>query len=126
MQVTYQNLPENDVYGSILIVNASRRWKETLYFTFYTPYGEKEETLYAGRYMADVHFKNKECESVQVFDFHKWDKGTLDRALALSLPPLAEGRDIKEILEEALEKKESNPDSFTFKLKKQKGSKVAG
>jgi hypothetical protein len=124
MQVTYQNFPENNVYGSLLVVNSSQRWKESLYFTFYTPYGEKEETLYAGRYMADVHFKNKDCQSIQIFDFHKWDRETLEKALTLTLPPVSGGQDIKEILEEALEQKEANPDGFVFKLKKQKRAKV--
>lgn len=124
MQVTYQNLPENEVYGSLLIINASERWKESLYFTFFTPYGEKSQTLYAGRYQADVHFKNKECASVQVFDFHKWDRETLKRALELTLPPLAEKRDLKELLEEAMEKRESSPDGFTYRLKKLKKEKT--
>lgn len=123
MQVTYQNLSDNEVYGSLLIINTSERWNESLYFTFYTPQGEKGKSLYAGRYQSGVHFKHKECESVQVFDFHKWDHKTLDEALSLTLPPIAEGRDLREILAEALEKRDSDPDGFTFKLKKLKKRK---
>lgn len=117
MKVTYQTFPDKEEYQSLLIVNAAAQWKETLYFTFYTPWGEEEQRLYSGRYMSDVHFKNKKCECVLAFDFHNWDAATLDAALGQDIPPLGFDHELRDVLQQALEARERTPDGFTFSLR---------
>jgi len=117
MHITFESFSEKTEYQSLLVINAEDKWKETLYFTFFTPWGEQDERLYAGRYMADVHHKKKPCKCVYVFDFHRWNSETLKSALQLELPPTAFDERLQEILERSLEERERAGDSFKFKMK---------
>lgn len=119
MRIVYQRFPDKKEYQSLLVINDEARWRETLYFTFYTPWGESGERLHAGRAMADVHRKGKPCECVLAFDFHRWDRETIDKALELEAPPVAFAKPLRELLEKALEQREaqSNGDGFVIKIK---------
>lgn len=117
MQISYQTFPDKPEYQSLLVINDQERWNETLYFTFYHPWGEEQERLFAGRSMSGFHFKKKPCTCVFAFDFHRWDAATLDRALALELPPVDFATPLKELLEKALSQREGQPEGFTFKIK---------
>lgn len=117
MKITYQTFSDKEEYQSLLIINAAEQWKETLYFSFYTPWGEEKEQLFSGRYMSDVHFKHKACECVRVFDFHNWDEATLNTAMEHELPPLAFDHDLREVLEQALENRDRSSESFSFSLR---------
>jgi hypothetical protein len=118
MQIVFEKNPENERYQSLLIVNARKRWKETLYFTLFTPWGEEKERLYAGRYMSDVHFHKKECECVLAFDFHRWDEQTVKEALSGDLPRLSFAQyPLDEIFNRALEERERQPEGFSIKYK---------
>lgn len=118
MQIRYEKYPDKKEYQSLLVINESQRWKETLYFTFYTPYGGEEERLYAGRAMSDYHFKNKPAVCLLAFDFHKWDEDTIARALELELPPTAFEKPVRELLQISLKERDSQPDGFALRLKK--------
>ena len=117
MQISYQKFADNDRYESLLVLNSKEQWKETLYFTYYTPYGQDEGRLFAGRHVSDVHNNKKECVCVLAFDFHRWDEKTIDNALALELPPVAFGDRLKELFEKALQQRDSQPDGFSIKVK---------
>jgi hypothetical protein len=117
MQISFETYPDKKEYQSLLVINPDARWRETLYFTFYTPWGEKQEKLFAGRAMSDFHFKNKPCVCVLAFDFHRWDRDLLDQALALELPPVAFETPLEGLLRRALEEREKNPDGFQVKVK---------
>ena len=117
MQIRFETFPEKKEYQSLLVINDDARWEETLYFTFYTPWGEGAENLYAGRAMADVHFKSKPCQCVLAFDFHRWDNRTVKRAMELELAPVAFDRPLGELLERSLEAREESPDGFSIKIK---------
>jgi hypothetical protein len=117
MYISYKKIPDNDRYESLLLLNSREQWKESLYFTYYTPYNQDDERLFAGRHMSDVHNKQKECVCVLAFDFHRWDEKTIDDALALELPPVAFGERLKELFEKALKQRDSQPDGFTLKVK---------
>lgn len=117
MRISYQTFPDKKEYQSLLILNQDSQWKESLYFTFYVPWGEENEKLYAGRYMSDVHNKGKDCECVLAFDFHRWDQDTLKNALGMEKPPVAFEKPLDELLELALDKRESMPDGFAIKVK---------
>ena len=114
MLIRYESCPDRAEYQSLLILNEEARWRETLYFTYTTPWGEDEERLFAGRAMADAHLKDKPCLCVLVFDFHRWDAATIERALKLELPPVAFERPIGDLLKRALEEREANPEGFSF------------
>lgn len=120
MQITFDSFNGKQEYQSLLVVGAENKWRETAYFTFYTPWGEGDERLYAGRYMADVHFKNKECECVFIFDFHKWTEETLKTALALERPRTAFDDQLEAMLLKALAERESGKSAFSIKIKKDK------
>ena len=117
MKVSFTKYTENEDYQSQLICNSDFEWDETLYFTFYTPAGESEEKLYAGRYQSNEHRKNKSCKCVRVFDFHRWDEKMLRTALELDLPELEFEKPLAELLQEALDQLAANPDGFEFKAK---------
>ena len=117
MRISFETFPEKSEYQSLLVVNPDARWRETLYFTFYTPWGEEGERLYAGRAMADFHFKNKPCECLLAFDFHRWDSATLAKLAELELPQVAFEKPVAELLEQALEERDKNPEGFSIKLK---------
>jgi len=117
MQISFETYPDKKEYQSLLVINPEARWHETLYFTFYTPWGEDEERLYAGRAMADFHFKSKPCVCLLAFDFHRWDTETIEQALGLELPPVAFETPVGELLQRALQERERNPDGFSIKLK---------
>jgi len=114
MLIRYESCPDRAEYQSLLVLNDKARWRETLYFNFFTPWGEEEERLFAGRAMSDVHFKDKPCLCVLVFDFHRWDAATVERALELELPAVAFERPLGELLKRALEEREANPEGFVF------------
>jgi hypothetical protein len=118
MQISYQKFPDKKEYQSLLVINEEQRWRESLYFTFHKPWDEKEERLYAGRAMADLHFKNKPVACVLAFDFHRWDEETIKRALEMELPATAFDRPIEELLRLCLKERGSQPEGFTLKLKK--------
>ena len=117
MQISYERFPDKKEFQSLLVINARERWKETLYFTFYTPWGEAEEQLYAGRAMADVHHKNKPCSCVLAFDFHRWDPEVIKRAVELELPATGFEKPLAELLQRALTERDSSPDGFKIKVK---------
>jgi hypothetical protein len=117
MQISFETFPEKKEYQSLLVINPNSRWQETLYFTFYTPFGEQREALFAGRAMSGVHFKNKPCVCVLAFDFHRWDDDTLKQALALELPPVAFESPLEELLRRALDERGKNPEGFRAKIK---------
>lgn len=117
MRISYQTFSEKAEYQSLLVINEEARWRETLYFTFYTPWDAEEEQLYAGRYMADVHLKSKDCQCVVAFDFHRWTKKTIDEAISRELPPTAFKKPLRELLDKALAERERTPDGFSIKVK---------
>lgn len=120
MQITFETFEDKPEYQSLLIIGAENKWKETLYFTFFTPWGENEEKLYAGRYMADVHFKNKPCECVFVFDFHRWSEETVKAAMQMEFPTTAFQSNLEELLQKALQERDGNSASFSVKVKEKK------
>jgi hypothetical protein len=117
MQISFETFDNNPDYKSLLVINSDKMWSETAYFTFYKPWGGDEEKLYAGRYMADVHHKNKPCECVVVFDFHRWDAETIKSAMQLDVPPTDFSKNLQELLETALDKRSSTDDTFKMKVK---------
>lgn len=117
MQISYETFQDKKEYQSLLVINEAQRWKETIFFTFYTPWEEEKELLYAGCAMSDVHFKDKPAGCVLAFDFHKWDENTIAKALELDLPPVAFERPIKDLLKLSLEERENKPEGFCLKLK---------
>lgn len=117
MQINFETYPDKQEYQSLLVINSDSRWRETLYFTFYTPFGEKQEKLFAGRAMSDFHFKNKPCICVLAFDFHRWDDEMIEQALALELPSLAFETPLSDLLQKSLEERERKPEGFAIKIK---------
>ena len=120
MKISYQKFPDKKQYKSLLVINEDQRWRESVYFTFYTPWEEDGEELYAGRGMSDFHFKNKPAVCLLAFDFHRWDKDTIARAMSLELPPTAFERPVDELLQLCLEERDSQPEGFTIDLKKKR------
>ncbi|HUX07330.1 MAG TPA: hypothetical protein VMX35_08460 [Acidobacteriota bacterium] len=117
MQISFETCPDKQDYQSLLVINTDARWRESLYFSFYTPFGEKQEKLFAGRAMSDLHFKNKPCVCVLAFDFHRWDEEMIEQALALELPPVAFETPLAELLQKSLEERVRNPEGFAIKIK---------
>lgn len=118
MIYSFETFPEKENYQSMLVINKEAMWRETLYFTYFTPWGEKSERLYSGRAMSDFHFKNKPVECVVIFDFHKWDGDTIDEALKRETPPVVFKAELREYLEKALQHRENTgSDGFNLKIK---------
>ena len=115
MLIRYESCPDRAEYQSLLVLNDKARWRETLYFNSFTPWGEEEERLFAGRAMSDAHVKDKPSLCVLVFDFHRWDAATVERALELEQPAVAFERPLGDLLKRALEEREANPEGFVFK-----------
>lgn len=118
MIYNYELFPEKTEYQSLLVINHEQLWRETLFFSFYTPWDGNKEILYAGRAMSDLHFKDKPVECVMVFDFHRWDSSTIDKALKQEAAHVAFNKTLRQHLESALERRDGVDDGgFRVKVK---------